>query len=131
MTRKEHGWAVTSAAGVLLWCTVSIFAGASAPAQAAGIGWEKRGGAFQACLDGKAQAWIGAKVELVVNEDPEMGAIDDAAVAQWATQALKECAVKAAGADAASEQQFRKYMAYWRDHIYAAANEIRSRARPD
>ena len=131
MTRKEHGWAVTSAAGVLLWCTVSIFAGASAPAQAAGIGWEKRGGAFQACLDGKAQAWIGAKVELVVNEDPEMGAIDDAAVAEWATQALRNCAEKTKGADPASEQQFMKYMAYWRDHIYAAANEIRSRARPD
>ena len=130
MTRKEHGWAVASAAGVLLWSNISIFAGASAPAQAAGIGWEKRGGAFQACLDGKAQGWIGAKVELVVNEDPEMGAIDDAAVAQWATQALKECAEKAAG-DAASEQQFMKYMAHWRDHIYAAANEIRSRARPD
>lgn len=121
---------MASAAGVLLWSNISIFAGASAPAQAAGIGWEKRGGAFQACLDGKAQGWIGAKVELVVNEDPEMGAIDDAAVAQWATQALKECAEKAAG-DAASEQQFMKYMAYWRDHIYAAANEIRSRARPD
>ena len=131
MSRKERGWAVAPAVAVLLWSATSIVPGGAIPAQAAGIGWEKRGGAFQACLDGKAQAWIGAKVELVVNEDPEMGAIDDAAVAEWATQALRNCAEKTKGADPASEQQFMKYMAYWRDHIYAAANEIRSRARPD
>ena len=131
MARNGHGWAMGSTLGVLLSAAVSILAGISAPAQAAGVVWEKPGGAFQACLDGKARAWIGAKVELVVNEDPDMGAIDDAAVAQWATQALKECAEKAKGADPASEQQFMRYMAHWRDHIYTAANEIRSRARPD
>lgn len=131
MTRNGHGWAVGSAAGVLVWGAVSILAGMSAPAQAAGVAWEKPGGAFQACLDGKARAWLGAKVELVVNEDPEMGAIDDTAVAQWATQVLKECADKTTGADPASERQFMKYMAHWRDHIYAAANDIRNRARPD
>ena len=130
MTRKERGWAATPAIGVLLWITVWIVPGTIDPAQAAGIAWEKQG-AFQTCLDGKARAWIGAKVELVVNEDPDMGAIDDAAVAQWATQAIKECGDKSAGADAASELQFMRYMAHWRDHIYTAANEIRRRARPD
>lgn len=126
MTRKEHGWAVTAAIGALLW----IAAGADVPAQAAGVGWEKQG-AFQACLDGKANAWIGAKVELVVNEDPQMGAIDDAAVAQWATQAIKDCGDKSPEGDQGSELQFMKYMAHWRDHIYTAANEIRRRSRPD
>jgi len=70
-------------------------------------------------------------VELVVNEDPDMGAIDDTAVAEWATQAIKECADKTAGGDPASELRFMKYMSHWRDHIYAAASEIRSRSRPD
>jgi hypothetical protein len=127
VTRNEHGLAATAAIGALLW----IVTGAAAPTLAAGIDWEKQG-AFQACLDGKAKAWIGAKVELVVNEDPEMGAIDDAAVAQWATLAIKDCGDKAPGAaDQASELQFMKHMAHWRDHIYAAANEIRRRSRPD
>jgi len=134
MTRKERGWVVAPAAGAVLWIAASILPAPTpwgvVPAQAGDIGWEKPGGAFQACLSSKAKAWIAAKVELVVNEDPDMGAVDDATVAQWATQALRECTDKAA-ADPASEQQFMKYMAYWRDHIYAAANEIRARARPD
>jgi hypothetical protein len=128
MTRNEHGWAVTSAVGALLWMAAGTVSGGTVAAQAAGIGWEKQG-AYQACLDGKAKAWIGAKVEQVVNEDPEMGAIDDNAVAQWATQALKACA--GAGADPGSERHFMKYMAHWREHIYTAANEIRRRSRPD
>jgi hypothetical protein len=126
MSRNERGWALTSSVGVLLW----VAAAGPAPASAAGIGWEKQG-AFQACLDAKAKSWLDAKVELVVNDDPDMGAIDDPAVAEWATQALKECAAKAPGPDAASEQQFMRYMAHWRDHIYKAAEEIRRRGRPD
>jgi hypothetical protein len=130
MARKGHGWAVTPAFGVLLWIATWVVPGATASAQAPGIGGEKPG-AFQACLDGRAKAWIDAKVELVVNEDPDMGAINDASVAQWAAQAIKECGAKGAGADAASELQFMKYMSRWRDHIYMAANEIRRRSRPD
>jgi hypothetical protein len=128
MLRKAYGWALAPAICV---GALAIAAVPPGPAQAAGIGWEKQG-AFQACLDGKAKAWIGAKVELVVNEDPEMGAVDDKAVAAWAAQALQECAATAPpAADSASEQQFMKYMAHWRDHIYAAADEIRRRSRPD
>jgi hypothetical protein len=130
MTLKGYGWAVAPALGVLLWITACIVPGAAASAQASGIGWEKQG-TFQACLDGRAKAWIAAKVELVVNEDPDMGAINDASVAQWAAQAIKECGDKGAGADAASELQFMKYMSRWRDHIDVAANEIRRRSRPD
>ncbi|HEY7550042.1 MAG TPA: hypothetical protein VH913_11055 [Hyphomicrobiaceae bacterium] len=124
--RSRHGWARAASAAVLLWAAVA----GTAPARAAGIGWEKPG-AFQACLDGKAKAWIDAKVELVVNDDPDMGAIDDTAVAEWATRALKECTAKAPGGDPASELQFMKYMAHWRDHIYTAADEMRRRNRPD
>lgn len=119
-------WALASSAGVLAWAAVA----GNAPASAAGIGWEKQG-AFQACLDARAKAWIDAKVELVVNDDPDMGAIDDRGVAEWATGALKECATKAPGGDPASERLFMKYMAHWRDHIYKAADEIRRRGRPD
>jgi hypothetical protein len=108
---------------------VAIANGGSAGA--AGIGWEKPG-AFQTCLDQQTKAWLDAKVELVVNEDPDAGQIDDAAVAGWVAEALKTCATKpGATADAASEQQFVRYMAHWRDHIFKAANEVRSRGRPD
>ncbi|MBO0766065.1 MAG: hypothetical protein J2P50_15960 [Hyphomicrobiaceae bacterium] len=126
MWRSERGWALASSVGVLVWAVVL----GDVPAAAAGIDWQKPG-AFQACLDAKAKAWIDAKVELVVNDDPNMGAIDDAAVAEWATRALRECGAKASGGDPASEQQFMKYMAHWRDHIYKAADEIRRRGRPD
>jgi hypothetical protein len=126
MWRSRRRQALAASAGVLLWAAVA----GTVSAQAAGIGWEKPG-AFQACLDGKAKAWIDAKVELVVNDDPDMGAIDDTAVAEWATHALKECAAKARGGDPASELQFMKYMAHWRDHIYKAADEMRRRNRPD
>ena len=124
MSRSARGWALTSSIGVLL---LAAFAGVD-PVGAAGIAWEKQG-AFQACLDAKAKVWIDAKVALVVNDDPDMGAITDQGVAEWAAEALKNCAAK--GADAGSERQFMKYMAHWRDHIFKAADEIRSRARPD
>jgi hypothetical protein len=113
-------------AAVLVWAALA----GAALAQAAGIGWETRG-ALQICLEGKAQGWIAAKVELVVNEDPAAGEVDDKAVATWATQALADCAAKAGKADAASEERFMRYMAHWREHIYKGADEIRKRARPD
>ena len=71
-------------------------------------------------------------VELVVNEDPAASEINDAAVAAWTAETLKGCASKAgATADPASEQQFVKHMAYWREHIFKAADEIRRRGQPD
>ncbi|HEX6000562.1 MAG TPA: hypothetical protein VFZ16_14385 [Hyphomicrobiaceae bacterium] len=124
MTRDACKWVM---AGALMW---SAMTGATA-ANAAGIGWEKQG-ALQACLDAEIKRWLDARVELVVNEDPTAGDINDAKVAQWATQALKGCTAKAGGAaDASSEQHFMKYMAHWREHIFNAANEIRRRGRPD
>jgi hypothetical protein len=126
MTRNAYRWAAVPV-GLLAWAAVG--AGGSA-ALASGIGWEKQG-AFQSCLDAEAKTWLQAKVELVVNEDPTASEINDSAVATWATDALKGCATKAGGADAASERLFMRYMAHWRDHIFKAADELRRKARPD
>lgn len=126
MRRNAYRWAAVPA-GLLVWATG--IAGDS-PAQAAGIAWEKQG-TFQTCLDAQTKGWLDAKVELVVNDDPRASEMDDASVAGWATDALKGCATKAGGADAAAEQQFMRYMAHWRDHIFKAADEIRRRGRPD
>jgi hypothetical protein len=123
--RKAYGWAA-SAAGVFVWIAIT----GTGAGQAAGIGWQTRG-ALQICLDAQAQKWIDGRVELVVNEDPAAGAIDDAAVAAWATKALESCAAKAGGADPASERQFMAYMAHWREHIFKGVEEIRKRSRPD
>jgi hypothetical protein len=126
MQRKAYRWGA-STAGVLLCSAVA----SATVAHAAGIGWEARG-ALQACLDTEVQGWINTRAALVANDDPAAGDIDDAAVAAWAMQALKGCAGKVGGAaDAASEQRFMKYMAHWREHIYSAADEFRTRARPD
>ena len=121
----RNEWAAISA-GAAVWIAVT----GAGLAQAAGIGWETRG-AFQACLDAEAQKWLDAKVALVVNDDPAAGNMDDAAVAGWATEALKSCAAKAGAADTASERLFMRHMAHWRDHIYRAAQELRRRDRPD
>jgi hypothetical protein len=125
MMPNAYRWAVVPV-GLFVWAAVA----SDGSAQTAGIGWEKQG-AFQTCLDAEAKTWLQAKVELVVNEDPAAGKIDDTSVATWAAEALKDCATKAGGADAASEQQFMRYMAHWRDHIFKAADEIRRRGRPD
>jgi hypothetical protein len=113
--------------GLLAWAAAAANGNA---ALASGIGWEKQG-AFQACLDAEAKTWLQVKVELVVNEDPAASEINDSSVANWATGALKACATKAGGADAASERQFIRYMAHWRDHIFKAADELRRKVRPD
>jgi hypothetical protein len=126
MTLNAYRWAAVPA-GLLAWAAAAFNGGA---ALASGIAWEKQG-AFQTCLDAEARTWLQAKVELVVNEDPAASEIDDTSVATWATGALRGCATKAGGADAASERQFMRYMAHWRDHIFKAADELRHKARPD
>lgn len=108
-------------ASVFLWGVAGLGVDVAAESDAA----------FQACLQAQTKQWIDARVELVLNEDPAAGDIDDAAVAGWTLQALKTCAAKAGGGDPASEQLFVRYMARWREHIDAAAAEIRRRLRPD
>jgi hypothetical protein len=126
MRRKRAGLQVAMSAGAFLLAPL----GCSGAVPAAGIEWGTNG-AFQACLDAQAKRWIDARVELVVNEDPAAGNIDDRAVAAWTAQALESCAAKAGPGDHASEQLFARYMARWREHIDAAATEVRRRSRAD
>lgn len=126
MRRRRAGVQVATSAGTLLLLTL----GCADAVSAAGIEWGTNG-AFQACLDAQAKQWIDARVELVVNEDPAAGNIDDRAVAAWAAQALETCAAKAGRGDQASEQLFARYMARWREHIDGAATEVRRRSRAD
>ena len=86
---------------------------------------------FQACLEGQFDKWVQARAELVLNEDPQAGAIDDRAVAEWAAGILQSCSAQAGGGDAATEARFTKHMARWREHIYDLVQRIRQRAGPD
>ena len=114
--------------GVLLTCAVFLtaMAGSATGAQI----WE-RAGPFQACLEGRFETWLNARVELIVNEEPKAGNIDDASVAKWAADTLTACRVQAGGGDEASEARFTKHMAQWRQHIYERVQSIRERIRPD
>jgi hypothetical protein len=126
MVRRWAGVQVAMSAGTFLL----VGLGCSGAVLAAGIEWGTNG-AFQACLDAQAKRWIDARVELVVNEDPAAGNIDDRAVAAWTAQAIETCAAKAGRGDEASEQLFVRYMAHWREHIDGAATEMRRRSRAD
>jgi hypothetical protein len=108
---------------------LAIVVSCAAGAHAASI-WE-RAGPFQACLEQRFEKWVQARAELVVNDDPGAGAIDDAAVAQWAAQSIDACRTQAGGGDEESEARFAKHVARWRVHIYDLAQSIRQRAGPD
>jgi len=108
----------------LLWIA------AAGPEAAAGVAWETSG-AFETYLEARAKSWIDAKVELVVSDDPAASNLDDLGVAKWTMQALKGCEAQAGRTNSTSEQLFVKYMVHWREHIDAAAEEVRRRLRPD
>jgi hypothetical protein len=114
--------------GALLGCAV-VAAAIAGHAQVASI-WE-RAGPFQACLEGSFEKWVHARAELVANEDPDAGNIDDAAVAQWTNGTLDTCRAQAGDGDQESEARFIKHMARWREHIYDLVQSIRQRAGPD
>src|SRR5262245_11885952 len=103
---------VAGLAAALLWLAVTE-AGVAAQSGDAGP--------FQVCLQARAKQWFDAKVELIVNSDPAVGAIDDTAVAGWTLEAINACKVKPGGADQAAEHLFVRYMAHWREHLDAAA----------
>jgi len=114
--------------GVLLTCAafLTAMAGSATGAQI----WE-RAGPFQACLEGRFETWINARVELIVNEEPNAGNIDDASVAKWAAETLAACRAQTGSGDDASETRFTKHVAQWHQHIYDRVQSIRARARPD
>ena len=97
---------------------------------AAPLTWETKG-AFETCLETGLEAWIKAQGELLVNEDPAAGKLDDQMVAAWAAQALALCKASAGVEVATSTDRFTKYMAQWRQHIYDLAASIRQKGGSD
>jgi len=114
--------------GVLL-CVAVLATAIAGSANAASI-WD-RTGPFQVCLEDRLKKWVNARAELVVNEDPTAGDVDDAAVAKWTVETLDACRSQAGAGDQDSEARFSKHMASWRNHIYALVQNIRERAPPD
>ena len=115
----------------LLMSTIVLAATAGAQAaSAAAISWEKRG-AFEACLDNRSNDWVNAKAELVINEDPAAGDLDDMDVALWVVTAVQGCEQQAGAGSPTSENVFSRYMAHWRDHIHSIAQAVRQRVRAD
>lgn len=86
---------------------------------------------LQMCLDSQFETWVNARAELVVNEDPSAGDIDDASVARWAVETMTACRAQAGGPDQAAEAQFTKRAARWHQHIYDRVQSIRELTRPD
>jgi hypothetical protein len=126
MMRRRSWGRIAMPAGALLCMAMA----GSAAGRAAGIEWSTPG-AFEACLDAQAKAWIDAKAELVLNDDPAAGQVDDAAVAAWTLRTISACEAKAGRLERASERLFARYMAHWREHIDAAVREVRRRSPPD
>lgn len=114
--------------GALLGCA-AVLAAMAASANAASIA--ERAGPFQACLEGRFETWVNGRAELVVNEDPKAGDVDDAAVAKWMVETVGACQAQAGGGDQGVEARFTKRVAQWRQYIYDRAQSIRELARPD
>lgn len=113
--------------GVMLgWAAVlAVMASANASSIA------ERAVPLQACLEGRFETWVNGRAELVVNEDPKAGDVDDAAVAAWMLATVGSCRAQAGGGDQGVEARFTKRVAQWRQHIYDRAQNIRELARPD
>lgn len=117
-----------AAAGVAFVCVCLGLV--STPAAAGKIAWPGTG-AFEACLDEIAEAWLNEKAEGVVNGDESVKTLDDTKVAMWTVEALKSCSAKGKPAHADNEAVFGKYMAHWRQHLYDMAAVIRAKGGSD
>src|SRR3990172_127949 len=113
---------IVAASAILLLCALD----GAGPASI----WE-RAGPFQACLEQSFDKWLLARAELVLNEDPQAGDIDDVAVARWTVQTVDACRARAGGGDEESVARFAKHVARWREHIYDLVQSIQQRTRPD
>jgi hypothetical protein len=114
--------------GAMLGC-VAVLPAIAASADASSI--SERAVPFGACLEGRFEIWVNGRAELVVNEDPKAGEVDDAAVAAWTLETVGACRAQAGGGDKDTEARFTKRVAQWRQHIYDRAQSIRELARPD
>ncbi len=115
--------------GVHLLHAAFFITALAAPANAASN--SERTGAFQACLEGRLETWVKGRAELIVNEDPKAGDVDDAVVARWMLETVSACRTQAGGGDQASETGFTKRVAQWRQRIYDRVQSIRELTRPD
>lgn len=113
--------------GAVLGCAAVLAMAASA--NAASIA--ERPGPLQACLEGRFEAWVNSRAELVVNEDPKAGDVDDAAVAKWMVETVGTCRAQAGAGDQDAEARFTKRVAQWRQHVYDRVQSIRELVRPD
>ena len=114
--------------GTLLGCVV-VLAVMAASANAASVA--ERAGPLQVCLESRFEAWVNGRAELVVNEDPKAGDIDDAAVAKWTVETVGACQAQAGVGERDAEARFTKRVAQWRQHVYDRVQSIRELVRPD
>ena len=112
--------------GLLLACALVVTPAGAFAAQVA-----QAASPMQACLDGRFDKWVKARVDLVLNEDPKAGDVDDAAVARWTSANLTACQAQAGGGEPDVEEQFAKRMSHWREHIYNAVQRMRELVKPD
>ena len=113
---------------IVLACALPVAAW-SEPAPAAQIA--QAASAFQTCLDGQFDRWVKARVNLVLNDDPSAGDVDDASVAKWTVETATACRAQAGGGDAQIAERFAKRMAQWREHIYNGVQRMRELVKPD
>jgi hypothetical protein len=111
--------------GAVLGCAAVLAASANAASIA------ERSAPFQACLEGRFETWVNGRAELVVNEDPKAGDIDDAAVAKWMLETVGACQAQAGGGDQDAQARFTRRVAQWRQHVYDRVQSIRELVRPD
>ena len=89
-----------------------------------------RNGPFEVCLNGAYAAWLQHQAELLVNEDKRVRSMNDASAAAWTASTTDDCRKKGE-ASAISVDQFGRYMARWRDHVFDHAENIRRRGQSD
>ena len=89
-----------------------------------------RNGPFEVCLNGAYAAWLQHQAELLVNEDKRVRSMNDASAAAWTASTTDDCRKKGE-ASAISVDQFSRYMARWRDHVFDHADNIRRRGQSD
>jgi hypothetical protein len=109
---------------------VTLLVAAGGAANAAKIEWSGAG-AYEACLEQGAEAWLANKAELIVANDEGARATSDGDVAAFTVGLMKTCSDKAQPASAANDAAFTKYMARWRDHVYELARVIRATGGSD
>jgi hypothetical protein len=122
--RSYEGSRLVAGIGVV---AVAMMLGAGA---AAAIDWVTRG-PFEVCVESSLEQWLREQAELVVNEDPAAIQLDDAVVAAWTVDTMRQCRARAGTPSENSEVRFGNYMARWRQDVFDVAAEIRKKGQSD